>query len=415
MPKSHYSAYLLIFHYICSMILFENIDWTWIEQNMHADTTRLRLSAHGDEKRLFEITQIDCRQRVKTKLADTLSSLPRFIFPSTLSAQQSTSDLLASYHADLTNYGWQVLDMTGGLGIDARHICQKAKKITICDINQDIAICAKENFRQSGAGNIEVLNCDSVNYIAELSPDSFDCIFIDPARRGSHGERLYALSQCAPDVTTILHQMLQVAPNVIIKASPMLDISHTISELHNVKEIIALGTHSECKELVIICQRNFDGITTIKSVTLTKQHQFCVEFPYNSYGEQQHIAFCNPKKDDILYEPYPSLLKIGEYKSLCKQFNVNKIAADTHFFHSGELNTEFPGIAHRIIWIEEMNKKTLRELPKLYPELDVTTKNFPMTSAELSDRLRVRPSGFIRLFACRNSVGKKILIVGQRL
>lgn len=412
MPKSHCHQYLLIFHYICTMIDYKKIDWNWIKGNESADTTRLRLSAHGNEQKLFEIIQIDCRQRVKEKLADTLASMPKFIFPSTLSAQQSTSDLLASYHAQLIEPGWRVLDMTCGLGIDAHYICQKAAKVTICDIDPDIATCAKENFQQSGIKNVEVLNCDSVNYISELPTNSYDCIFIDPARRGSHGERLYALSQCFPDVTAILNEMLRVAPNIIIKASPMLDIQHTLSELHNTEMIIALGTRSECKELVIICRRDFSENTLIQSVTLNKEKNYITILPIDTnflsdYGD--------PKVGDYIFEPYPSLLKVGCYGFVCQKYNLKKIAKDSHIYHSENVNLDFPGTAHKVLWIEEMSKKTLKELTKLYPNLDITAKNFPLTSAELSARLRVKPSGSIRLFACKNASGKKMLIVCERI
>lgn len=414
MPKVHNCIYLLFFRYICVMINFDNIDWSWIKQNVCSDTQKLRLAAHGNEKRLFEITQIDCRQRVSDKLADTLSEHPNFLFPTTLSAQQSTSDLLASYHAELTAPGWRVLDMTGGLGIDARHICKKALKVTICEIDKSVAQCAERNFQHAGIKNVEVLNCDSVAYLSQLSSDFYDCIFIDPARRGVHGERLYALSQCSPNVTAILDEMLRIAPNVIIKASPMLDITHTLSEIHHAEQIIALGTQSECKELVIICRRDFQGDTSIKSITLSAKERFCIDLP-NASETSQLISFGEPIVDDYIYEPYPSVLKIGGHAFICNLFSLSKIATDSHFYCSEELHQKFPGVAHRVLWVGEMSKKTLKELPRLFPKLDVTAKNFPMTSAELSARLKVKPSGKIRLFACRNSAGKKLLIVGERL
>ena len=415
MPKSHYCIYLAIFRYICGMFEFDKIDWNWIKINEHADTTRLRLSAHGDEKRLFEIAQIDCRQRVREKLSQTLADIPQFIFPSTLSAQQSTSDLLASYHAEFINPGWKVLDMTSGLGIDARHICNKAALVTVCDIDPQIAYCAKFNFQQAGIKNIEVINCDSIKYLSELPSDSFDCIFIDPARRGIHGERLFALSHCEPNVTIILDEMLRVAPNVIIKASPMLDIAHTLSEVNHTKQIIALGTRSECKELVIICQRNFTGKNSIKSVTLSSEKRHIICFPSDHTDINQISSYSDPMVSHILYDPFPVVLKTGGFGFICNKYNVNKIASDSHFFHSNQLNIEFPGTAHEILWIDEMSKRSLKDLPKLFPEMDVTSKNFPMTSAELTSRLKVKPSGSIRLFACKNQTGKKLLIVGKRI
>lgn len=48
-----------------------------------------------------------------------------FIFPTSLSAEQCTSELLARFHANLVPDNGVVLDMTCGLGIDAFHIAGK--------------------------------------------------------------------------------------------------------------------------------------------------------------------------------------------------------------------------------------------------------------------------------------------------
>ena len=82
-----------------------------------------------------------------------------------MSAQQSTSDLLASYHAEFINPGWKVLDMTSGLGIDARHICNIAKHVTVCDIDSQIADCAKFNFQQVGIKNIKDLKSKDAYFL----------------------------------------------------------------------------------------------------------------------------------------------------------------------------------------------------------------------------------------------------------
>lgn len=250
------------------MITLDNDDWNWIKEHQSANPDRLRLSFHGDPRKMFAITQIDCRQRVREKLSQTLADQPDFVFPSTLSAQQSTSDSLASYHASLVNPGWRVLDLTGGLGIDARHLSSRAVSVDICEINPEIAECAEHNAHSAGIENISVHCCDCIDFLTNAATDQFDCIFIDPARRGEHGQRLYALSQCSPDVTELLDKMLCIAQRVIIKASPMLDVSHTLAELKHVEQIITLGTKNECKELIAVCSRDYSEPARISAVSI---------------------------------------------------------------------------------------------------------------------------------------------------
>lgn len=81
------------------MISLDQNIWDWIGLNIKASPDRLRLSNHGDDEKMFAITQIDCRQRTANKLSETLASFPKFIFDSTIAAQQSTSDSLAGFHS----------------------------------------------------------------------------------------------------------------------------------------------------------------------------------------------------------------------------------------------------------------------------------------------------------------------------
>lgn len=394
------------------MIDTEYIDWNWIELNMDADPARLRLSAHGDEKKMFEIIQIDCRRRCRKKLAETLSRFPRFLFLSTLSAQQSTSDLLAGYHASLTGDGMKILDMTGGLGIDGLHLSAKASEITLCELNADTAECARRNFHYIGAENVTVLNCDSVDYITHLPDSAFDCIFIDPARRGSDGQRLFALSQCTPNVIAILDDMLRVAPQVIIKASPMLDIKHTLSELRYVKRIIALGNRNECKELIIECRRGSDSIPELESVTLDSSRIWRMNMTSNSIAETSEKA--SVSEGNLIYDPFPAFVKLCSMPQTAIVKGIHKIAPHTNLYISAHIEPDFPGTPYEIVSACEMSRRTMKDIAARYPNLDVTAKNFPMTSVELTKRLKTESGSEFRLFAFKDEAEKKMLTVCRR-
>ncbi len=396
------------------MISLDQNIWDWIGLNIKASPDRLRLSNHGDDEKMFAITQIDCRQRTANKLSETLASFPKFIFDSTIAAQQSTSDSLAGFHSSLIRAGASVLDMTGGLGIDALHCSRVASKVVMVEKDAFRAECAAYNFQGMGVENIEVTCGDSVDMLNEMPDNEYDYIFIDPARRGANGERLYALSQCMPDVTTILDEMLRVAPNVIIKASPMLDVSQVQRELHSVCRIIALGTRSECKELIIICKRGSTTPVEYSAVTILPIGD--VEFDFHD-DEASDVAMMadSPSVGDILYEPYPSIVKMKPFGALCNRYDVSKPAMDTHLFFKTTIDEGFPGVPHKIIEVAEFNKRSIIDLSARYTEADVTVKNFPMTSTELAARMKFSPSGEIRLFAFRTANGKKQIVIARRL
>lgn len=387
--------------------------WLWIAENKNADADKLRLSAYGDDDKLFAIMQIDCRNRTRRKLAETLSLAPEFIFPSTLAAQQSTSDALASFHASLIGACDRVIDMTGGLGIDAAHISRKAAHVDYYEMNPLTAECAAHNFQLLGADNIAVHCADSVEALQLLTNDSADVIFIDPARRGIDGRRLFALHDCVPDVTEILDLMLDRAEKVIIKASPMLDVSAVLRELHSVSRIMALGTTGECKELLLVCERDAEGEPLRECHTLDSDSGDEISgFYYRKSDEDcAQPSYGTPHSGDIIYEPYPATSKIGVRNLLCRIPGVSRLAADTDFYCSDTVVDSFPGAAFEIIDDRLLSKKAMKELAAQYPAIDVTVKNLPMTAVELTKRLRCRPSGQLRLMACTDSEGKKQLFV----
>lgn len=396
------------------MITLSDDIWHWIEQNMDSDPIRLRLAHHNDAEKTFAITQIECRQRTAKKLHDTLRRFPRFLFDSTIAAEQSTSDDIANIHALLTPPACRILDMTAGLGIDAIHLAGRASKIVICERDPIRVECAEANFHNAGFKNFIVKCCDSIEYINELPNETFDIIFIDPARRGQHGQRLFALKDCTPDVTASLDHMLRIAPIVIIKASPMLDITHTLRELHSVTRIIAVGTRSECKELIIECHRDYDGEPELSAITVTNGSH--IEFRASERNKQDiSPTFGMPSTNCFIYEAYPAVTKLGSFNDLTDAYGVTQIAPNTHLFYSENYISNFPGVAFKILDIEGMNKKGIKNIRLKYHKIDVTAKNFPVTSSKLTKRIGSKPSGHLRLFAV-SAVDKSLhLIATERI
>lgn len=385
------------------------MNWQLVKDNIAADVNRLRLSHHGDKEWEEAILQIDCQQRVANKLTSTLNRFPEFEFPSTISAAQSTDDRIAAYHAKLIAPTDRVLDMTCGLGIDAYHIALAGAEVVACEMDRRIAECAERNYK--GVSNLNIKCCDSTEMLSSLSDDSFDCIFIDPARRGEHGQRLFALADCKPDAVSLMPEMLRVAQRVIIKASPMLDVTQTLRELPMVKSVFAVGTKTECKELLIECRRNngAEEMRVYGAVTVDDD-EHVIETDSLS---NEDVIYQNPIVGSYLYEPYPSIIKMSLWGELCRKFNIGKIAPSTHLFISSEYMPEFPGRCLQIEHIATMNKQQVKTLVGLYPAMDVTTRNFPLSSSQLAKRLKIKSGNQYKLIACGDNAGNNLLIVGR--
>ncbi|MDE5687090.1 MAG: class I SAM-dependent methyltransferase [Paramuribaculum sp.] len=385
------------------MEINENI-LDWIETNAKADTAALRLKHAGDATVMDAILQIDCRRKAATKLPDTLKCR-EFWFPTALSAEQCTSDALADFHSTLVR-GDRVLDMTCGLCIDAFHIAATGKHVTAIDINPEITEAARHNARALGIESFEAITADCTQWI-QTTPSRFDTIFIDPARRGEGGKRIFALSDCTPDVVAMLPLLRQRCTRLIIKASPMLDIKSIVASLAQHCDIFVTGTRTECKEIVAVI--DFDREYADTTVTA-----FTVGAPAFTFALSEEsslsASFCEPAEGMFLYEPFPAMMKAGGFSSLCQRFGVNELAQNTHLFVSSSDIPDFPGERFIIKEILPFNKKTLKEISSTYTALDISARNFIIPAPELAKRLKIKQGGHLRLFAATTQLGNTLMI-----
>ena len=214
-----------------------------------ADTTRLRLKnieANFDVS--WAILQIEARKKLQNKLPSWLSHLD-VVFPSILSAEQCSSELTAQYKQRLVQPG-SLLDLTGGLGVDSFYFAQKVSQVIYVERFDEYCRAAKVNFKALNAGNITVVQDDCVHFL-QNNDRLFDTIYIDPARRGSGNKRVFALDECEPNVLEIIPLLTRYSKRLIIKVSPMADLSALQSLLPGIVEIHVVSVKNECKEFVV--------------------------------------------------------------------------------------------------------------------------------------------------------------------
>ena len=80
-------------------------------------------------------------------------------------------------------------------------------------------------------------------------------MFLDPARRDSNGGKTVLIADCEPDVCALEDLLVERAHTVMIKLSPMLDMASALNELKYVSEIHIVAVNNECKELIIILDK----------------------------------------------------------------------------------------------------------------------------------------------------------------
>lgn len=383
--------------------------WQWIDEHRNEDPIKLRLKWHGKYNWIDDaILQIECRNRTQRKLHKTLQN-KRFLFPTLLSTEQCTSDDIAELHTELMGrQRRKILDMTCGLGIDALHFATAGHEVTAIELVEEVAEAAHYNASLVDCMvPIRVIHGDSCDYLQSTN-EKFDDIFIDPARRGDVGQRMFALRDCQPDVTSLLPLMRQRASRLLVKASPMLDVTQTIKELPGTTDIYVIGNRRECKELVAIVDLKMDSSDSV----VVHAWGDGIDYSFRLDDETDAIAeYMMPEEGGLLYEPMPSVMKAGPFKLLSQQFGVKKMSQHTHLYYSDTLVPEFPGVARRIKQVIPFASKEIKKFAREFDRLDVATRNFGMTSEQLRMKLRVKEGGNYRLVGAKVVNDQKYLFL----
>ena len=185
-------------------------------------------------------------------------------FSKQLNIEQTSSELTAKYKADLVS-GKSLIDLTGGFGIDTYYFSKQIEAVTHCEINAELSEIVKHNYKVLDVTNITCLNESGIDALKSID-NQFDWIYIDPSRRDESKNKMFLLSDCAPDVKAFQNLFLDYAKNVMIKTSPLLDITATKGDLKHVKQLHVIAVNNEVKELLWILERDYEGELKIKTI-----------------------------------------------------------------------------------------------------------------------------------------------------
>ena len=285
------------------------------------DTAALLLARHrypGIDLDLA-VTTIQARRRLRRKLPSWYAN-PALVYPSRLSAEQCSSEETARYKAlvasnfeclsDSGGRCWfqtratlgnvrgrgpseswaettsfpmggaeakrrrfetnslppqrrhiRIVDLTGGMGVDSWAFSQVFDEVLYNEMQTGLAEETARNFERLGCKNISVRNEEvKVGQVKEILGDFVpDVIYLDPARRAEDGRKVFLLEDCQPNVTALLPELFEACPNILLKLSPMADISYLARELPGLAAVHIVGADGECKELLLLLQKGHSG------------------------------------------------------------------------------------------------------------------------------------------------------------
>lgn len=346
--------------------------------------------------------QIAARKKSARKLP-TWFNTELIYYPALLSIEQCSSEVTARYKAGLTR-GSSLIDLTGGFGVDSYYFSKENQLVLHCEINEELSEIARYNGGLLGQDNTEFISGDGIVFL-EKTDRQFDFVYIDPARRSSAG-KVFMLKDCTPNVIAHLDLLLSKARRVLIKTAPLLDLSAGLKELSHVAEIHIVSVKNECKELIWIVERDFEGPALIVCTTLNgdqKQFSFFKGEELAATATETTVA-----SGQYLYEPDVALLKSGAFNLIAARYQLQKFHPQTQLYFSADIHPEFPG---RIFKIEQiLSARAIKKEKDLVG--NVIVRNYPDKAAALTEKYQIKPDDMKFIIFTQGKKEGKIIIKG---
>ena len=430
------------------------------------DTGRLLLGrAHWPEIDMdLAVHTLEGRRRMRTKMP-MWYAVPGLRYPTRLCTEQCSSAATARYKArvaariltgcgsdgrkeevipsvtgcgSVAREGGRIADLTGGLGVDAWAFSEVAEEVLHNEMDPVLSEAVRHNFGLLDVRNVLFRNgCAAPGRIADILGDFRPgLIYLDPARRAGDGRKVFRLEDCRPDVLSLKEELLRYSPNLLLKISPMADISLIVKQLDGgqVREVHVVEADGECKELLLWIDRDWNGPCRVIVCNAGQTEPLTWSFGPDAEARAvpQFVSDASSLVGGLLFEPGKALSKAGVFNLLCSGTGLRKLSRHTHLYLvspaaapgdatptvngttvNGEGLLRF-GKLFRIKEIHPFNGKTVKSLGKDWPRADVTAKDLPLSSDELRKRLGTVSDAAVHIFGCRITENAFLNTSGRR-
>jgi hypothetical protein len=334
------------------------------------------------------------------------------------SLAQASGEAVLRWRTASVAEGAEVVDLTGGLGMDSYALSQRARAVAYFERSPELLQIAFHNHQRLAATNIHHSLGDAESWQPEPGRAP-DLLFIDPDRRVG-GRRAIRLEDSAPDVLAHLPRWRSQAGAVWLKLSPMLDISLALRQLQP-RSLQVVSARGQVKELLAQCAEPAAS-AEVAAVLLDGDgnvvHQFAGSWTSDGAGRHEVMPQSCAVGDwqGWLYDPDPALIKSGLLSAVASRFGLAAIRQQLVWLTGPEQLPAFPGRAYAIeAVVPYQRKRVRRELRSLQIEaVQIHCREFPWTPAQLHEALSLRAGDQFDLFFTRDASGQPQMLITRR-
>ena len=359
------------------------------------------------------LQQTEGRERTMDKLP-TFAAIEDWWYPVRLSCEQCSSEATARYKASLVSGRWMA-DLTAGYGVDTFFLSEHFEQADYVEQNEELCRIAAHNFSFQRS-TINIHSTTAETFLG--SARQYDLIYMDPARRDSHGGKVFRLEDCTPNVAEMLPTLLAHLTDegqIMLKLSPMLDLTQALKELSVLQiqwSVYIVAVKNEVKEVLLLSREKStfshqpsDVRQTITAIDLMEPEKAFVFTREEERDCPLGIGDWSLIIGHFLYEPNAAILKAGAYKLVAQRYGLQKLDVNTHLYASDRLVADFPGRAWQI---------SGEAVPEKGAQANILTRNYPLSPEQIKKKLHLRDGGTVFLIGCRIA-GKPTLLQAERV
>ena len=394
-----------------------------ISEHLHDNVQQLALQRNrfpqlSDTDFRFFLQQVEGKQRTRDKLP-ILNHLPDWWFPVRLSCEQCSSEATANYKAQIYPSTCHThIDLTAGYGVDTFFMSENATEAHYVERNAELCAIAEHNFSLYRP-KIQVHNTTAEEFLTTLPisnsqypiannpyPISHTLIYLDPARRSQSGGKVFRIEDCEPNVIELLPTLCQHASHIMIKFSPMLDITAALRVLGRDWDTHIVAVNNEVKEVLFLT-----GTGVMHAVNIHTREMRTDRFFFSPADEHQAQLTIATDIQQYIYEPNAAIIKAGAFRLVGERYELKKLDTNTHLYTSDTYLSGFSGRVWEVIDAEIKEPKKQLDSPAKY---SILSRNYPLSPEEIRKKYKLKDGDDRYLLAARHQ-GKPRLILATRI
>lgn len=367
-----------------------SLDEHWFTRFENAETADARKYILANPGDIIVAEQLHCYPKAAQKFPNWHQN---HLVYTRLALEQSSGEAAARFKASLIQ-GKTLVDLTGGLGMDTFAFAHQFEHVMYTDLALQPYLLAKYNHeilaKQHKIGKIEHFNQSAEDTLNNI--ESCDWIYIDPSRRDTN-RRFFKLSDCEPDILTMWSTLREKYAGIMLKLSPMYDISQLLRELPDISRVIVISVNNEVKEILALCEPTPSH--TIVSISLPDGVSYSKTF--DEFDSKHAKSTTPPGK--YLHVPDVAITKSGLTHILAQKHNLSFISAGSDYLTSNNTPSDI-SIGTSVYEILEILPYKPKEIRKRFSQykVNIHRRDFPLGPPEIYKKTNLSMGDDFHLF-----------------